>query len=67
MEYTVNIYEPKIYQKIATLLELQIQYMPVSEDLKNTIEPNNLLNSIINSEDFEKLLDADIALFEVQN
>ena len=66
MEYTITVYEPKINQKLSTLLKLQKKYMPVSEDLKDDIEPKHLLNAIINSEDFEKLLDANIALFGVQ-
>lgn len=66
MEYTITVYEQKINQKLSTLLKLQKKYMPVSEYLKDGIELKHLLNAIVNSEDFEKLLDANIALFEVQ-
>lgn len=64
MEYTITVYEQKINQKLSTLLKLQKKYMPVSEYFKDGIELKHLLNAIVNSEDFEKLLDANIALFE---
>ena len=64
MEYTVNIFEPRINQKLVTLLKLRKKYTAVSEDLRNSFRANDFINVFINSVEFEKMLDTNIALFE---